>query len=482
MSPTSIFDAVRDNGEPPEAVAVVADGVAWSYGTLLRAARGFAARLDRWRMPYAPVVADVTDPVASAVITLGCDLAGVPVVHQDPDSPHPRRGHRVHDGRRSAPAVADSPCGVPGLWLSDAEPAALPAEVPPGSQIFLTSGSTGPPVAVVRTAEAILADACRVASRLGYAPGASVVSAAPPFHAYGFNYGLVAPLITGTLVRQCPARSLPSQLARAVAEHQARTLIALPFHYRLMAGDQQPARQGAKVDFGGLRQAVSAGAPLAPDVAARIAERRAFTLYNCYGSSEAGAVTLLPMTGQEAPGEIGEPLPGVTASIALPPGATRSPRPDPDTPGELLLRTGSLAVGRIGRSGFEVLTDQDGWYHTGDLAVWTPTRRAIRLTGRVGAVINVAGEKVNPSEVEGILAEHPAVVEAQVLAAADAARGQVPVARLVLREPVPTEQLTVWCRDRMAPHQVPRQIEVVRALPRSATGKPIIGPIPEEFR
>jgi long-chain acyl-CoA synthetase len=312
---------------------------------------------------------------------------------------------------------------------------------------------------VVRTAGAVLADAQRVAAFLGYAPDTPIVAAAPLFHAYGFNYGLVGPLLAGAPVRWCPARSVPSQLARAIRDTSAHTLIALPAHYGLIAA--QPSL--ADPDWATLRQAVSAGAPLAPGVAATIVDRFSFGLYNCYGSSEAGAVTLTRVTGTDD-NVIGNPLPNVTARIDRLDAASDV--------GELLLRTTSLATERFGPRGRERLARDDGWYPTGDLAEVDPSG-SIRIVGRVSSVINVAGEKVSPGEVERVLATHPQIADVQVIGAPDPTRGQVPVARIVPVGDMAVPQLVAWCRDRLAPHQMPRRFDLVTEIPRSATGKPL---------
>ncbi|MFD0346482.1 AMP-binding protein [Kitasatospora aburaviensis] len=93
---------------------------------------------------------------------------------------------------------ARPPCSARNRRCGSPERAARAARRCPGrAHVFLTSGSTGTPTGVVRTAAAVLADARRVGTFLGYRPDAPVTVAAPLFHAYGFNYGLIAPLALG---------------------------------------------------------------------------------------------------------------------------------------------------------------------------------------------------------------------------------------------------------------------------------------------
>ncbi|MFJ6194849.1 class I adenylate-forming enzyme family protein [Micromonospora sp. NPDC092111] len=403
------------------------------------------------------LVATCSTVVGTLVAALAADLAGLPVVHVDPLDPAPPAGLRVSDQPGASPAgYADPELAVyasPG-GRDGAAPGAAPR-----TQTFLTSGSTGAPIGVVRGPDAVLADARRVAEFLDYRPRSPIVVAVPLHHAYGFNYGLVAAILAGSGVYHCGPRTIPSQLTRAAERTGGRILIAHPAHYRTVA--REAVRTGGPV-LGPFVRAVSAGAPLPPGCARDIARRHGPTLYNCYGSSEAGAITLGPVDGTEEPGEVGVPLPGVRVRLGERHG---------DGGSELLLRTSSLADGYLGPDGLRPLRLDDGWLHTGDLAELDGTR--IRLRGRTASVINVAGEKVNPEEVELVLAAHPAVADVDVRAEPDPLRGQVPVAHVVLREDATNADLLAWCRARLAPPKVPRRFEVHADLPRGPTGKRI---------
>lgn len=459
----TILEAVRSRMKHQDAIAVITGVGTYSYDDVSGAAEAFAGYLRRRHPPGEPLVAQLTDPFAAAVVTLGCDAAGVPVIHQDPTGRPDTPGALVCHGR-PAHARDFEPVGVADLIVSGRTASDPAPALPPHSQTFLTSGSTGVPVGVVRSVEAVLADAERVAAFLAYTPLTPILVAAPLFHAYGFNYGLLAPLLSGAPARYCPARSVPSQLCRAARAHGIRTLIALPFHYTLLA---DALEAGAELDFTGVARAVSAGAPLPPGAGATLCRQADFTLHNCYGSSEAGAVTLRPTVGTEHANDVGEPLPGVSMRVDG----------DGTQPGELMLRTSSLALGRMTMDGSATLTplaQADGWYRTGDLA-WPATGGRIKLAGRVDWMFKVGGKQVNPVEIEQVLAAHPEVADVQVLAESDGTRGKIPVARVVLRDGSASTGLVDWCRQRLAPHQTPRRIDLVEAIPRSATGK-IVAP------
>ena len=470
MTTGGIAEAVRLGPGAADATAIVSEGRTWTFHALLAAAETLADQLCRpGAADRRPVNAELSDPVATTVAALGCDLAGVPIIHRDPAMPEPAPGITLHDGRTRTPGTGERRLADPGLWLRQdgAGDAISVTDIPSRSQIFLTSGSTGTPTGVIQTGASIVANTRQVAAFLGFGPDTPVLACAPLFHGYGFGCALLASLLSGAPMWFCSPRSVPSQLDRAARRHAAHTLIALPSHYGLIS--EMPAdagRPGVSEGLAGLRSCVTGGAPLATGVAARLVRRYSFTLYNAYGSSEAGAVAFKAVTGEDDPGDIGTPLPGISARIAKV--AERDPY------GELLLSCDGLAVGRIGPGGVRPLDLVDGWYRTGDLASIDQSSGAIRLFGRTDMVINVAGEKVSPAEIEQVLAAHPEVLDVQVLAAADRARGQVPVARVVLRDIAAESRLIGWCRERLAPHKVPARIERVAAIPRSAAGKPLL--------
>ncbi|MER5352913.1 long-chain fatty acid--CoA ligase [Kitasatospora sp. NPDC002551] len=460
MSP-GIFAAVAAAAGRATDPALITGDRSWSRDELLAVAAELSEALLR-RHAGGAVVVETRDPVATVLLTLAADRAGLPLLHRDPATGAGPSG----PGAAVRPGADESPY-LGSVRVADGPEAA--SGLPADAQVFFTSGSTGVPTAVVRSSAAVLADARRVADFLGYRPDAAVVCAAPTFHAYGFNYGLLGPLVSGAPVRLLPSRCLPSACAAAVRAVDARTLIALPAHYGLLA--QGAGRQGTVAqDLARLNAAVSAGAALPPAVRQRAGGMAELPLYNCYGSSEAGAMTLTRVEpGQEA-GDLGEPLPGVRVRL---------------TEGELQVQSSSLALGRFGPgTGGRLVpvAGPDGWYRTGDLArrsVTSPER--LLLYGRAAAVINVAGEKVSPAEVEQVIARHPGVLDVSVAAAADEVRGEVPVARVVLRPGAVLSGLVDWCRAELAPQQMPRAFEPVDRIPRSATGKALRKP-PQDDR
>lgn len=459
MSDVSLCAAIRDTRPGP--MTTISDG---GQAVPLPAVLDDAMRLAEYlaKQPQGRlVVIHTKSNLARAVVSLAADAAGLPALHADPRVSAHQAGLVIRDHVPSDVKGEGTPVGS-GLWSwPQGEPRQLTG-VPAPSQIFLTSGSTGRAIAVVRPAQQVITDCQRIAGFLDYASGTTVAVATGVYHAYGFAYGLIAPLLAGASARYSSPMSTPSQLVRAVREGQARTFLGVAYHLRMLA---------AAVDVTGipsLRRIVSSG--MAPDLESGKALdlRDGLTVYNAYGSSETGAISLARIHQGTAPGDAGTALPGIEAAL--------DPAVRVGDGQELLLRTASLAAGYLAADGttLDPLAVTDGWYRTGDLAKLSAHEAAglqITLCGRLSNIINVGGKKLTPGEVEPVLCAHPRVAEAQVLGEPDTIRGQVPVARVVPAGELDLDDLLAWCRARLAPHQVPRRFDVLTELPRSPMGK-----------
>src|SRR5262245_26404240 len=171
----------------------------------------------------------------------------------------------------------------------------------------------------------------------------------------------------------------------------------------------------------GLRLCISAGAPLRPDTAVAFRSRFGLPVRSFYGASECGGITFdASQDGRVAEagnGSVGLPLPGVEVRLS-------------EEEGRVSVRSSAVAFGYL--SGVEASGNgefSEGWFRTGDTGRFDAHGRLV-LTGRLGALVNVAGRKVNPREVETALLAVPGVGDAVVLGVPDAARGEALVACL----------------------------------------------------
>jgi acyl-CoA synthetase (AMP-forming)/AMP-acid ligase II len=133
--------------------------------------------------------------------------------------------------------------------------------------------------------------------------------------------------------------------------------------------------------------------------------------------------------------------------------------------GEVLVRGPMVAPGALA---------PDGWLHTGDLGRLDEEGR-LHVEGRLKELIVTGGENVAPLEVERALLAHPAVADAAVVGRPDPEWGEAIAAFVVTGHAASEDELRAWCRRRLAPHKVPKRIQIVDALPRNAAGKVVRG-------
>jgi fatty-acyl-CoA synthase len=210
---------------------------------------------------------------------------------------------------------------------------------------------------------------------------------------------------------------------------------------------------------GGKVAAVLTGsAPLAPALCRALSETLGPCVFNLYGSSEAGLVSLAtPAMLAAAPGTVGRPLPGTEVRVV-------------DTGGR------DVAAGQLGRilaRGPLVLrAGADGWLDTGDVGRFDDAGR-LHVCGRSDGMFVSGGENVYPQEVEACLLEHPVVAEAAIAVVADAEFGARMRAFVVARAgaALDADEVRAWLRQRLDRHKQPKSVELLSALPRNLLGK-----------
>lgn len=249
----------------------------------------------------------------------------------------------------------------------------------------------------------------------------------------------------------------PEQWATLIETHQAKTSSLPPTTLRMVMDAQiSPER---------LRSLVSVGcgtAPLDPALADAFTERYGVAVLVSYGATEfpGGTVgwTLEDHRAfwQHKKGSAGRPRPGIEIRIV-----------DADT-GDVLPNgiDGILSV----RSPQATTETTDGWARTNDIG-HIDDDGFLWLVGRADDAINRGGFKIVPQVVEAVLRDHPAVSDAAVVGISDDRLGQVPVAVVTIGEPVEQEELREWVRKHLASYQVPTEVRILDALPRTPSLK-----------
>jgi acyl-CoA synthetase (AMP-forming)/AMP-acid ligase II len=326
---------------------------------------------------------------------------------------------------------------------------------PQAAMLKLTSGSTGLPKAIVTTDAQLVADGRQIAASMGIGPADTQLAAIPLSHSYGLGVLVMPLLLQGTplVLRES---FVPQQLAADAQEFDVRRFPGVPFMFEYLV--DHPATTAWPATLGRL---VSAGAPLSSAAIRAFHRRYGVKIHAFYGTTETGGITY---DDSDDPGDaetVGRPLEGVTLDL----------RPEEDAPGgRVHVRSGAVATGYAGPDRGDFI---DEGFLTGDYGAIDAKGR-LTLLGRASMFINVAGRKVQPSEVEAVLREMPQVGDVRVLGGKDQRRGEHVVACIVPRlesEPLTAAAVRRFCAARLAPHKVPREVVFVAAIPLTARGK-----------
>jgi acetyl-CoA synthetase/medium-chain acyl-CoA synthetase len=342
--------------------------------------------------------------------------------------------------------------------------------------IFFTSGTTGPPKMVLHTQESYgLGHRLTGEQWLCCKPHDVHWNLADTGWAKAAWSSLFGPWHMGACIFSIDARGKFDATAalRTLAQYPITTWCAPPTALRLLVREDLGAFR-----FPRLRHCVSAGEPLNPEVIEAWKAATGLTIYEGYGQTETIVIIAnLRTRGDEVrPGSMGRPVPGYEVALlndelrVVPAGEE----------GEIAVRVSPHRPVGIFREYWlgpqENATRFRGdWYLTGDRAVRDDDGR-YWFVGRSDDVIKSSGYRIGPFEVESALIEHPAVLEAAVVARPDALRGAIVRAFVVLRKNyLPCDEmrsaLQEHCKRITAPYKYPREIEFLPELPKTISGK-----------
>ncbi len=327
-----------------------------------------------------------------------------------------------------------------------------------------TSGSTGVPKGVLLSAADIVAEGTNVSQTLRVTSDDVLLGGVPLFHSYGFDFCVMPMLLTGaTLVLM--ERFLPRPALRLLQEHKVTVFPAVPFMFDLMT--RLPIEPD-ELELSSLRYCISAAAPLSARTVRRFYKTFQQVICQNYGSSEAGAITLEIRRRPGVPSTcLGKPLHRVILKILDEEG---KPQP-PGAVGEVVVGGPQVSTyGYFRDPELTASTFHEGFCYTGDLG-YLDENGDLFLTGRKKNLINAGGKKVSPTEVEGVLAEHPDVQDVAVVGVEDEVLGEVVKACLVTAKEVSVEELVTFCKERLAGYKVPQKWSFWNDLPRTRVGK-----------
>ena len=323
----------------------------------------------------------------------------------------------------------------------------------PPSLLKITSGTTAAPRAIRFRSHQLLADCNQICDTMKITGADLNFGVIPISHSYGFS-NLLTPLIAcgvpTVLSRDRTPRAILSDLARS----NATVFPGMPVFYQAFCEmDYVPALPK-------LRLCISAGAPLPRTVAKKFREKFNLPIHSFYGSSECGGICYDRETTNDVEGFVGQAMAGVGIEL-LEPESSAS---------QIRVRSAAVADGYFPEPHESKL--RNGIFVPDDLL--TRDDSGFKIVGRISDVINVAGKKVNPEEVEAHLLRFSGVRQAVVFgrpAAAGVLRNEEVAACVAGSRHLTEEGLLRFCRTALSAWQVPKRIFVVDAIPMNERGK-----------
>ena len=384
------------------------------------------------------------------------------------------------------PAAIEGTLKFADLLAASGAPDLPRVEINPDEDVAVlqyTGGTTGVPKAAMLTHYNIFANIVQIDrwSNISLRRGEDTyLLVIPFFHIYGFTVGMMAGLWRGAQQILIPKYDVEAVLT-AIRDYCPTYFPAVPTIYISLLN--HPLAKEYGIDK--VRAFNSGSAPLPVEVIEQFERMTGGTLYEGYGLSEASPVThSTPSLARRKPGSIGLPLPDTDMKIVdLETGTCEVALGEE---GELCIAGPQVMKGywnRPDETAIALRPDDAGrmWLYTGDVARMDEDGSSYIVQRKKDMVI-VGGFNVYPTEVEGVLYTHPAVLEAAVIGVPDAYRGEVVKAFVVLKPGAlaTREKLIEHCKSGLAEFKVPRTSEIRASLPKTAVGKILLRVLREE--
>jgi long-chain acyl-CoA synthetase len=316
------------------------------------------------------------------------------------------------------------------------------------SLLKLTSGTTAAPRAVRFRSEQLLADCENICETMGISQRDLNFGVIPISHSYGFS-NLLTPLIVRGVSLVLSNDRIPRAIIDGLAATRATVFPGMPVFYQSFC---EMAEAPSLPDLG---LCISAGAPLAPETAQAFFGKFGREIHSFYGASECGGICYVRQA-QPVPGFVGMAMSGVVIEQV-----------DPANPVSLIrVRSRAVAAGYFPEPDEEKLGG--GIFVPDDLL--EKTRGGYRIVGRSSDLINVAGKKVHPAEIEAEILRCEGV-RAAIVFGRESERRNEEIAACVVAKGLSERELLAHCRARLSSWQVPRRIYFVEAIPVNERGK-----------
>ncbi len=464
----------------PERDALIASDQRVSYGELWARVMTAAYELANCGVGHGDRVLLAAPSVpAFAYGYFATHLLGAVAVPVDPHAPMPRRDELI---QRTQPVLAfgieaSAQSTARCSWKAIDELDALPVQQrdfrPPAldslADLIFTTGTTGRPKGVRLTHRNVAAAASHINAVIGTTEGDVEVVPIPLYHSSGLGR-LRCNMIAGATVVLVEGFRLPGEIFAALERHAATGLVGVPAGFAVLL---RSGERGLGPFADRLRYIEVGTAPMLLEhkrTLMKLLPRTSLFMY--YGLTEASRSTFIEFHRDSAHLEtVGMPAPGVRVEVRDESGKAC----DPGVRGVLWICGPHVSSGYWDDAELSAASFADGWVRTCDVA-HVDEAGFIHLHGRQDDMVNVGGFKVSPDEVERVLAEHPAVLEAACIGVPDPRKiaGHVVRAYLVAaagQAQATDAELSRWVARQLEPYKVPTQYRWIATLPRTASGK-----------
>lgn len=349
-------------------------------------------------------------------------------------------------------------------WLSKSASDGKAVDMQPDDPAVLlyTSGTTGFPKGATLTHGNVISNMYSTVHHAGYRPDDRMALFLPLFHVFGQNFIMNATFnACATLVLH--RRFTPDAVLDSIRRDRITMFFAVPTIYiNLLNMDL------SKYGLSSIRYEFSAAATMPQEISRRWTERFGRPVYEGYGLTECSPFACYNHDFRHKSGSVGTAVENFELKI-LDENENETP---PGQWGEICIKGPGVMKGYWGKSEDTARALRGGWLHSGDIGTMDD-EGYVFIVDRVKDMINVAGFKVWPAEVEQVLYRHPAVKEIAVYGVSDPEKGEAVRAAIVLKDgaAATSDEIIAYCRERMAVYKVPAAVDFVKELPKSATGK-----------
>jgi len=482
-------------GRHPEAHALVvtADRVPITYRDLTRLVDDLAGQLTQAGLLAGDRVGLRAPSSAEFVVgLLGALRAGLVVVPLDPALPVADQMARITAAGGRVVLVDGDAEKNPPHWpisvttdsaelaahVDTAVPPATPTAGPDGLRpddalIMFTGGTSGAPKMVPWTHDNVATSVGNVIAGYRLGPDDATVAVMPLFHGHGLIAALLSTLASGgTVLIPASGRFSAHTFDDDLHAAGATWFTAVPTIHQILLG------RTAIEPRAPLRFIRSCSAALNPETAEGLQKTFAAPVLSAYGMTEATHQMASTSADETVTAGLVGRSTGVQVRIV---GDDGRPCP-PDGVGEIWVSGRTVVRGYLANPTATEQTFTDGWLHTGDLGSLSEAGE-LTLRGRIKELINRGGEKISPERVEGVLGSHPKVLETAVFGVPDSLYGETVGAAVVPDPSAPptADELTEFCRERLAAFEIPARIALTDELPHTAKGSVDRRAVAEQF-